>query len=161
MPQLLSIIKKNHVKCWLKASKWSQAFAEGNSNHTYGRQRDLEELANANRAAVWMSLWFFPFDKAAPNVLLAGHTGGIAFKNKFTAILALLDFCEWALKKNQGLLFYETRHSRQVISHFWDCQWERRVIWGMEMNHRVRFLPPTTSYCALCIKKKNSLWPQW
>lgn len=39
-------------------------------------------------------LWFFPFDKAAPIVLLAGYTSGIAFKNKFTAILAFLDFCE-------------------------------------------------------------------
>lgn len=40
------------------------------------------------------TLWFFPFDKAAPIVLLAGYTSGIAFKNKVTAILALLDFCE-------------------------------------------------------------------
>lgn len=81
------------------------------------------------------------------------------FKNKVTAILALLHSCEWALEKNQGLLFCEARHSRQVISHFWDCQRERRVIWGMEMNHRARFLPPTTSYCALRIKKKLACDP--
>lgn len=30
----------------------------------------------------------------------------------------------------------------------------------MEMNHRARFLPPTTSYCALRIKKKLACDPR-
>lgn len=53
-----------------------------------GRASECKQGSGLNETLV------LPFDKAVPIVLLAGHTGGIAFKNKFTAILALLDFCE-------------------------------------------------------------------
>lgn len=59
------------------------------------------------------------------------------------------------------LCCFTARQSRRVISHFWDCQQERRVIWGLEMNHRARFLLPTTTYCAICsfLKKKLTYDP--